>query len=103
MVSVSYLVMVFLLFDNYLRPMTLSFIYTTFLLQATKERLELEEEHGCKTNKIQKMVNHVRRLEQQVHEVHEQDLKNTQVYLSSLIQIMVFLHAHVFIILPLLF
>lgn len=45
---------------------------------ATKERLELEEEHCRKTNKIQKMVNLVRRLDQQVHEVHEQDLKNTQ-------------------------
>lgn len=45
---------------------------------ATKERLELEEEHCRKTNKIQKMVNLVRRLDQQVNEVHEQDLKNTQ-------------------------
>ncbi|KAJ9678693.1 hypothetical protein PVL29_020777 [Vitis rotundifolia] len=45
---------------------------------ATKERLELEEEHCRKTNKIQKMVNLVRRLDQQVHEVHEQDLKNSQ-------------------------
>lgn len=65
--------------------MTLSLIYTKFVLQATKERLELEEEHCRKTNKIQKMVNLVRRLDQQVHEVHEQDLKNTQVYHSSLI------------------
>ncbi|KAK9292001.1 hypothetical protein L1049_019954 [Liquidambar formosana] len=45
---------------------------------ATKERLELEEEHGRRANHIQKMVKRVRWLEQQVQDMHEQHLKNTQ-------------------------
>ncbi|XP_059666932.1 structural maintenance of chromosomes protein 6B [Cornus florida] len=45
---------------------------------ATKEKLELEEEHGRKTNLIQKLVKRVKLLEQQIHDIHEQHIKNTQ-------------------------
>ncbi|XP_062153767.1 structural maintenance of chromosomes protein 6B-like isoform X1 [Alnus glutinosa] len=45
---------------------------------ATKEKLELEEEFGRKTNHVQKMLKHVRFLEQQVQDIHEQNVKNTQ-------------------------
>ncbi|KAK3021619.1 hypothetical protein RJ639_045252, partial [Escallonia herrerae] len=46
---------------------------------ATKERLELEEEHGRKTNYVQKMLKRVKLLEQQIHTLNEQQIKNTQV------------------------
>ncbi|XP_022942167.1 structural maintenance of chromosomes protein 6B-like isoform X2 [Cucurbita moschata] len=45
---------------------------------ATREKLGLEEEHGRKMNYIQKMAKRVRLLEQQVHDVHEQHIRNTQ-------------------------
>ncbi|KAI8564575.1 hypothetical protein RHMOL_Rhmol03G0191100 [Rhododendron molle] len=45
---------------------------------ATKERLELEGDHGRKINLIQKMVNRVKLLEQQIHDIHEEHTKNTQ-------------------------
>lgn len=50
--------------------------------QATREKLGLEEEHGRKMNYIQKMAKRVRLLELQVHDVHEQHIRNTQVSLS---------------------
>ncbi|GMP24030.1 hypothetical protein CsSME_00001432 [Camellia sinensis var. sinensis] len=46
---------------------------------ATKERLELEEDHGHKINLIQKMRKRVKVLEQQIHDIHEQHVKKTQV------------------------
>ncbi|KAF7146871.1 hypothetical protein RHSIM_Rhsim03G0166000 [Rhododendron simsii] len=46
---------------------------------ATKERLELEGDHGRKINLIQKMVNRVKSLEQKIHDIHEEHTKNTQV------------------------
>ncbi|KAK4570872.1 hypothetical protein RGQ29_029649 [Quercus rubra] len=45
---------------------------------ATKEKLELEEEYSRKGNQLQKMVKHVRLLEQQIQDIHEQHVKNTQ-------------------------
>lgn len=45
---------------------------------ATKESLELDEEHVRKTNHIQKLMKRVRLLEQQVQDIHEQHVKNTQ-------------------------
>ncbi|KAK2970262.1 hypothetical protein RJ640_001019 [Escallonia rubra] len=46
---------------------------------ATKERLELEEEHGRKTNYVQKMLKRVKLLEQQIQTLNEQQIRNTQV------------------------
>ncbi|KAG6659254.1 structural maintenance of chromosomes protein 6B-like isoform X1 [Carya illinoinensis] len=48
------------------------------LSMATKEKLELEEEYGRKTNHVQKMVKRVRFLEQQVQDIHEQHVQSTQ-------------------------
>nr|XP_048325795.1 structural maintenance of chromosomes protein 6B isoform X2 [Ziziphus jujuba var. spinosa] len=48
------------------------------LALATKEKLELKEEHSRKSNHIKKLVNRVRLLEQQVRDIHEQHVKNTQ-------------------------
>ncbi|XP_023549860.1 structural maintenance of chromosomes protein 6B-like isoform X1 [Cucurbita pepo subsp. pepo] len=48
------------------------------LSSATREKLGLEEEHGRKMNYIQKMAKRVRLLELQVHDVHEQHIRNTQ-------------------------
>ncbi|GMY07832.1 structural maintenance of chromosomes protein 6B-like isoform X1 [Fagus crenata] len=45
---------------------------------ATKEKLELEEEYGRKGNQIHKMMKHVRFLEQQIQDIHEQHAKYTQ-------------------------
>lgn len=45
---------------------------------ATKEKLELKGELVRNTSYIQKMVNRVKVLEQQVHDIHEQHVKNTQ-------------------------
>ncbi|PON53147.1 Structural maintenance of chromosomes protein [Trema orientale] len=45
---------------------------------ATKEKLELEEEYKRKVNVIRNMVKRVRLLEQQVQEIREQHVKNTQ-------------------------
>lgn len=45
---------------------------------ATREKLGLEEEHGRKINYIQKMAKRVRLLEQQVQDIHEQHIRNTQ-------------------------
>lgn len=52
-----------------------------FFSQATKEKLKLEEEYGRKFNQIQKMMNYVRSLQQQVQDTQEQHAKNTQVFL----------------------
>ncbi|KAF8379228.1 hypothetical protein HHK36_028659 [Tetracentron sinense] len=49
-----------------------------YLSLATKEKLELEEEHGRKTNLIQKMAKRARLLELQIHDIQEQHVKNTQ-------------------------
>ncbi|CAB4301657.1 unnamed protein product [Prunus armeniaca] len=48
------------------------------LALATKEKLKLEEEYGRKFNQIQKMMNYVRSLQQQVQDTQEQHAKNTQ-------------------------
>ncbi|XP_011076383.1 structural maintenance of chromosomes protein 6B isoform X1 [Sesamum indicum] len=48
------------------------------LSMAVKERLELESEQNRRTRQIQKMVERVKLLEQQIHDLHEQYMKNTQ-------------------------
>ncbi|CAA3008732.1 structural maintenance of chromosomes 6B isoform X1 [Olea europaea subsp. europaea] len=48
------------------------------LSMATKERLELEGERDLKTSHIQKMIQQVKLLEQQIHDIHEQHIQNTQ-------------------------
>ncbi|XP_020260784.1 structural maintenance of chromosomes protein 6B-like [Asparagus officinalis] len=45
---------------------------------ATKERLELEEDHVRGINLLKKMKNRVRLLEQQIHGIQEQHIKETQ-------------------------
>ncbi|GAV68085.1 SMC_N domain-containing protein [Cephalotus follicularis] len=45
---------------------------------AKKEKRELEEERGRITNHIKKMVNHVELLEQQLQDIYEQHVKDTQ-------------------------
>lgn len=45
---------------------------------ATKEKLELEEEHGRKFNYIQKMEKRVKIFEQQIRDMDEQNIRNTQ-------------------------
>ncbi|KAL3369195.1 hypothetical protein AABB24_009821 [Solanum stoloniferum] len=45
---------------------------------ATKEKLELEEEHGRKSNYIQKMEKRVKIFEQQIRDMDEQNIRNTQ-------------------------
>ncbi|KAL8049896.1 hypothetical protein ABFX02_06G048500 [Erythranthe guttata] len=48
------------------------------LSMAVTERFKLEEEQKRKTREIQKMGLHVKSLEQQIHDLHEQYMKNTQ-------------------------
>ncbi|PIN15085.1 DNA repair protein RAD18 (SMC family protein) [Handroanthus impetiginosus] len=48
------------------------------LSMAVKERLELEEERERKSRQIEKMVQRVKVLEQQVHDLREQYIQNTQ-------------------------
>ncbi|XP_075083843.1 structural maintenance of chromosomes protein 6B [Nicotiana tabacum] len=48
------------------------------LSSATKEKLELEEEWRRRGNYIQKMAKRVKMLEQQIHDVDEQNIRNTQ-------------------------
>ncbi|KAK4385139.1 Structural maintenance of chromosomes protein 6B [Sesamum angolense] len=48
------------------------------LSMAVKERLELESEQDRRTRQIQNMVQRVKLLEQQIHDLHEQYMKNTQ-------------------------
>ncbi|XP_069154385.1 structural maintenance of chromosomes protein 6B isoform X2 [Solanum lycopersicum] len=45
---------------------------------ATKEKLELEEERGRKSNYIQKMAKRVKMFEQQIRDMDEQNIRNTQ-------------------------
>lgn len=45
---------------------------------ATKEKLELEEERGRKFNYIQKMAKRVKIFEQQIRDMDEQNIRNTQ-------------------------
>lgn len=45
-----------------------------------RERLKLEEDYSRQTNLIQKMVKRLRLLEQQVQEIQDQHVKNTQVF-----------------------
>lgn len=45
---------------------------------ATKEKLELEEERGRKCNYIQKMAKRVKIFEQQIRDMDEQNIRNTQ-------------------------
>ncbi|KAH0768561.1 hypothetical protein KY285_004432 [Solanum tuberosum] len=45
---------------------------------ATKEKLELEEERGRKFNYIQKMAKRVKTFEQQIRDMDEQNIRNTQ-------------------------
>ncbi|XP_075484074.1 structural maintenance of chromosomes protein 6B-like isoform X2 [Primulina tabacum] len=49
------------------------------LSMALKEKLELEGERERRTNDIQKMVQQVKVLEQQIHDFHEQHVRSTQV------------------------
>ncbi|KAF9602404.1 hypothetical protein IFM89_027533 [Coptis chinensis] len=48
------------------------------LSMATKERLELEEEHSHQKNLIEKLVKRFSSLEKQVTDIQEQDFKSTQ-------------------------
>lgn len=41
--------------------------------------MELDEDYGRRSNYIKKLVNRVRSLEEQIHDIHEQHVKNTQV------------------------
>ncbi|CAO2839084.1 unnamed protein product [Amaranthus hypochondriacus] len=45
---------------------------------ATRTMREIEQEHHQRKSYIQKMINHLRSLEQQVHDIEEQNLHNTQ-------------------------
>ncbi|TKY67999.1 Structural maintenance of chromosomes protein 6A [Spatholobus suberectus] len=45
---------------------------------AKKEAFELERDCKCKTSNIEKMVRQLKMLEQQVQDIHEQHVKNTQ-------------------------
>lgn len=45
---------------------------------ATKEKLELEEERSRRSNYIQKMAKRVKMFEQQIHDMDEQNIRNTQ-------------------------
>lgn len=53
-----------------------------FFSQATKDKLKLDEEYGRKINYIQKLMNSVRSLQQQVQDTEEQHARNTQVFFS---------------------
>ncbi|XP_073111827.1 structural maintenance of chromosomes protein 6B [Elaeis guineensis] len=48
------------------------------LSSASKERLELEEVHSREMNLTKKMSKRVKLLEQQIHDIHEQHMRNTQ-------------------------
>ncbi|KAL8233115.1 hypothetical protein R6Q57_002893 [Mikania cordata] len=48
------------------------------LSKATKEKLEIEQEYGRRSNNISKMVRRVKLLEQQISDVNEQQIKDTQ-------------------------
>ncbi|PIA35639.1 hypothetical protein AQUCO_03500177v1 [Aquilegia coerulea] len=48
------------------------------LSMATKERLELVEEHSRKKNQIQKMIKRIQLLEKQIAEIQEQHMNDTQ-------------------------
>lgn len=45
---------------------------------ATKERIELEQEYGRRSNNIVKMAKRIKLLEQQISDVNEQHMKDTQ-------------------------
>ncbi|XP_044506156.1 structural maintenance of chromosomes protein 6B [Mangifera indica] len=45
---------------------------------ATNEKHELEQEDGRRNNSIQKMVKRVKLIEQQIQDIHEQHVRNTQ-------------------------
>lgn len=60
-----------------------SVIGVNFILQATKEKLEIQEEHRRQANLIHRMMKRVKVLEQQIQDVHEQNIKNTQVCFSQ--------------------
>lgn len=53
--------------------------YNCFSLKATKEVLEKEQECKRITKSIEKMVQRVRTLEEQVQDIHEKHVQNTQV------------------------
>ncbi|KAJ0793939.1 hypothetical protein HanOQP8_Chr01g0034701 [Helianthus annuus] len=53
------------------------------LSKATKEKLELEQEYYRRSNNIGKMVKRIKLLEQQINDVNEQQIKDTQVLLLS--------------------
>ncbi|KAM0053457.1 putative structural maintenance of chromosomes protein [Helianthus debilis subsp. tardiflorus] len=48
------------------------------LSKATKEKLELEQEYYRRSNNIGKMVKRIKLLEQQINDVNEQQIKDTQ-------------------------
>lgn len=56
-----------------------------FFSQATKDKLKLDEEYGRKINYIQKLMNSVRSLQQQVQDTEEQHARNTQVFFFCLL------------------
>ncbi|KAI7750674.1 hypothetical protein M8C21_029518 [Ambrosia artemisiifolia] len=55
------------------------------LSRATKEKLELEQEYGRKSNNIGKMVKRIKLLEQQISDVNEQQIQHTQDLYKKLI------------------
>ena len=50
-----------------------------FFRKATKYMLELEEEYRRRKSDVQKMLKHMKSLEQQVHNIKELNLQNSQV------------------------
>ncbi|XP_074291145.1 structural maintenance of chromosomes protein 6B-like isoform X2 [Silene latifolia] len=48
------------------------------LSAATKYMFELEDEHRRKMSEVQKLMRHVKSLEQKIHDIEEQNLQNTQ-------------------------
>lgn len=48
-------------------------------IKAKKEAFQLERDCKSKTSNIQKMVRQLKMLKQQVQDIHEQHVKNTQV------------------------
>jgi len=52
-------------------------------MKAKKEAFELERDCKSKTNNIQKMVRQLKILEQEVQDIREQHVKNTQVLYAN--------------------
>ncbi|KMS98888.1 hypothetical protein BVRB_3g067820 [Beta vulgaris subsp. vulgaris] len=54
------------------------------LVMANKYMMELEQEYQRRMNDVQKMMKHLTSLERQVHDIEEQNLRNTQVEESEM-------------------